>query len=170
MKTFILLSAVAGCGKSTWAKMYADRHQNAKIVASDELRKELAGSYQNFEHEDEVWETFFGRINEYAKEDVDELTVIGDATNLKNVYRLKALNLIKGYDRRVLIVIKKPLDVILKQNKMRPAEKIVPEPVVRSMFNSFEEPSEEVLDGFDEYCVYYKTFELEKFNAIENKK
>lgn len=170
MKSFLLLSAVAGCGKSTWSKMYAGRHRNVKIVSSDDLRKELTGSYQNFTMEEQVWDTFFNRINEYAKEDTEELTVIGDATNLKNIWRMKALKLVKGFDRYVLIVIKKPLDVILKQNKMRPKEKIVPEEIVKSMFNAFEEPSEEVLNGYDEYCVYYKTFDLKKFKStLKNK-
>ena len=170
MKSFLLLSAVAGCGKSTWSKMYAGRHRNVKIVSSDELRNEIAGGYQVFDHEEEVGKTFYERINEYAKEDCDELTVIADATNLRNFWRLKAANLVKGYDRKVLIVIKKPLDVILKQNKMRPKEKIVPEEVVKAMYDSFEEPSEEVIKAYDEYCVYYKTFDLKKFKATLKKK
>ena len=165
MKSFLLLSAVAGCGKSTWSTMYSGRHRNVFIVSSDELRKELLGNYQDFSNEDYVWDTFFKRINEYAKQDLDELTVIADATNLKNKYRLNALEKVEGFDRKVLIVLKKPLEIILKQNKMRPEEKIVPEEVVRSMYYSFEEPSEEVLAGFDEYCVYYKTFDYAKFKT-----
>lgn len=168
MKSFILLSAVAGCGKSTWSTMYAGRHRNVKIVSSDEIRKEVTGGYQIFTGEEEVWKRFFDYINKYAEEDTtNDLTVIADATNLKNAYRLRALEKVKGYDRKVLIVLKKPLDVILRQNKMREKDKIVPEEVVRNMYNSFEEPSEEVLNGFDEYCVYYKTFDYHKFKNIK---
>ena len=165
MKSFLLLSAVAGCGKSTWSTMYAMRHRNVFIVSSDEVRREVAGGYQVFDKEKEVWEEFFRRINEYAKLDYDELTVIADATNLKNAYRMRALESVHGFDRKVLVLLRKPLDVILKQNQMRPKEKIVPEQVVRNMFNSFEEPSEEVLKGFDEYCVYYQTFDYDKFKS-----
>ena len=68
MKTFILLAAVAGCGKSTWANNFKKDHPNTFIVSSDELRKELGGDYQNFDHEKEVWELFFSRIEGYAKE------------------------------------------------------------------------------------------------------
>ena len=39
MKTFILLAAVAGCGKSTWANNFKKDHPNTFIVSSDELRK-----------------------------------------------------------------------------------------------------------------------------------
>lgn len=167
MKSFILLSAVAGCGKSTWSKMYAGRHRNVKIVSSDEIRKEVTGGYQNFTGEEEVWRRFFDYINKYAEEDTtNDLTVIADATNLKNVYRLRALERVKGFDRKVLIILKKPLDVILRQNQLREPDKVVPEQVVRNMYNSMEEPSDEVLEGFDEYCVYYKTFDYHKFKNL----
>ena len=78
MKTFILLSAIPGSGKSTWAKRYVSEHPGTRIVSSDDLRIEFGGKPNNFDHEDEVWKAFMDRIHEYGKEDGS--TVIADAT------------------------------------------------------------------------------------------
>ena len=54
----ILLSAVPGAGKSTWAEAYKRENPNEKVfvVSSDEIRKELGGSYQYFKEEAKVEE------------------------------------------------------------------------------------------------------------------
>ena len=88
MKKMILLSAVPGAGKSTWAENYKrlNPEERVFIVASDEIRKELGGSYQYFKEEAKVWQLFLGRANDYAKE-YEDVTVILDSTNLTNKYR-----------------------------------------------------------------------------------
>ena len=40
MRTLILLSAIPGSGKSTWARKYQKEHQNTYIVASDGYESE----------------------------------------------------------------------------------------------------------------------------------
>ena len=55
MRTFILLSAIPGCGKSTWAKRYASEHPNTHIVSSDEIRRTHFGAVNNFDHDKETW-------------------------------------------------------------------------------------------------------------------
>ncbi|MDY4819091.1 MAG: AAA family ATPase [Bacilli bacterium] len=157
MKTFILLAAVAGCGKSTWANNFKKDHPNTFIVSSDELRKELGGDYQNFDHEKEVWELFFSRIEGYAKE-YDDVTVIADSTNVFNKYRLYYGKNIKGFDKKVLLILKKNIDELLKQNLSRDKEKIVPEEVIHNMYRDFEEPSQEVIDCYDEVVTLTKWF------------
>ena len=161
MKTFILLSAVPGAGKSTWAEQYRLSHKHVKVVSSDEVRKEITGEYQNFEHEDEVWNKYFSLINDYAKEN-EEITVIADSTNLRNKYRKIYLERVKGFDRKVLIVFKKDLETLLRQNKQRAAHQIVPENILKEMFNGWEEPSDEIIDFFDEYIVIHKWFDSSK--------
>ena len=161
MKTFILLSAVPGAGKSTWAEQYRLTHKNVKVVSSDAVRKEITGAFQNFEHEDEVWAKYFSLINEYA-EKYDDITVIADSTNLRNCYREKYVEQVKGFDFKMLVVFKKDLDVLLYQNKLRSEAQIVPDDVLISMYNSFEEPSQKVIDFFDEYTVIYKRFDSSK--------
>lgn len=161
MKTFILLSAVPGAGKSTWAEQYRLTHKHVLVVSSDEIRKEITGEYQNLEHEKEVWDLFFRRILEY-RDKYDDVTVIADSTNVQNKYRKIYAEKVTGFDRKILIALKKPLEVILKQNKERNESKIVPEHIVRSMYESYEEPTDEIIDSFDEYVVIYKWFDSSK--------
>ncbi len=164
MKTFILLSAVPGAGKSTWAEQYRLSHKNVKVVSSDEIRKEITGEFQNFEHEKEVWDRYFLLINKYAHEN-DDITVIADSTNLQNIYRKRYVEMAKGYDRKELIVFKKDLETLLRQNKERRHSQVVPEDVLISMYKAWEEPSEEIIDFFDEYVVIYKWFDSSKVKS-----
>ena len=152
MKKMIIMSAAPGCGKSTWAHKYQNSHPNTYIISSDEIRFELTGQYQDFSKQTLVWEIFEKRILEFSKRNED-LTIILDAVIDLNSLRVKYFNLGKNYDRRILVVLKKPLEDILKYNHQREKEKWVPEDIVKILYNKFEEPSKEVLDLFDEY--YY---------------
>ena len=60
------------------------------------------------------------------------------------------------------MVIIKDLPVILKQNLERSEGKQIPEDAIRWMYENFEEPSEEVLDVFDEYIQVQKWFDSSK--------
>ena len=88
------------------------------IVASDEIRKELGGRYQYFDEESKVWSLFLSRTNDYAKL-YNDVTVIMDATNLTNHYRWMNLNSTPSFDFNKLINLILPLELVLKQNKMR---------------------------------------------------
>ena len=149
MKTFILLSAIPGSGKSTWAEQYRLTHENVFVVSSDEIRKELSGKYQNFDHEKEVWDLYQQRIN-YYRDNFDNATIIADATNFQNKTRMIYAP-VEGFDKKILVVIHKPIKDVLDNNKKRNENKIVPEEVVLRMYRLWEEPSEEVLSFFDEY-------------------
>ena len=46
MKTLIILSAMPGSGKSTWAKKYQEEHSHTLIISSDQIRFELTGQTQ----------------------------------------------------------------------------------------------------------------------------
>jgi tRNA uridine 5-carbamoylmethylation protein Kti12 len=50
--------------------------------------------------------------------------------------------------RLICIWISCPLDVALVRNRARPNDQVVPDEVVRLVFNDFEPPTEE--EGFDE--------------------
>ena len=165
MKTFILLSAVPGAGKSTWAEQYRLSHKNVKVVSSDTIRKEVTGEYQNFEHEEEVWDKYYSLINKYAEEATDDITVIADSTNLRNYVRRFYVERIKGFDHKILIVLKKDLATLLKQNQERRFSQVVPEDALISMYNAWEDPSNDVVDFFDEYVVIYKWFDSSKVKS-----
>ncbi len=149
MRTFILLSAVPGAGKSTWASAYASTHDNVYIVSSDEVRKEVTGAYQIFSQEPLVWETFRRRIHEFASLG-DDVTVIADAVNDTNVLRRYYAQETAEFDRKLFVFIEKPVDVVLAQNHMRRTDKWVPEDVIHMFFRKMEQPTPDVLSLYHE--------------------
>jgi len=158
MKTFILLSAIAGSGKSTWAEQYRLTHDNVFIVSSDMLRKEIGGAYKNLDHEQEVWARFSEDIIKY-RDLQDDVTVIADSTNIYNKFRLFYGKNFPGFDKKILVVIKKEKDKTIENNRLRNEAKRIPEEVILQMFENWEEPSKEVLDCYDEYIVIDKWFD-----------
>lgn len=161
MKTFILLSAVAGSGKSTWAEQYRLTHKNVFIVSSDGLRKELGGAYQNFEHEAEVWKRFYSDIEKY-RDAHDDVTVIADSTNILNKFRILYGKNLTGFDKKILVVIKKTKEEILRTNRLRNENRIVPDYAIENMVNIWEEPDEECLSCYDEVIRIDGWFESPK--------
>ena len=149
MKRIICLSAIAGSGKSTYAKHYKMNHtdENVFIVSSDEIRLELTGKYDNLEHEEEVWDLYYKRINKYRDENQD-CTVIADCTNIYNKWRTQIAQ-VPGFDKRVLVILTKPLEMVLKNNRDRDPAKFVPEYAILSMYERWEMPDEETKKKYD---------------------
>lgn len=156
MKTFILLSAIPGSGKSTWAKNYQKQHPNTYIVASDDVRARVAGSMVNFEHEPEVWKTFLEDIHAYGE--IEDVTVIADSTNLKNEYRRYYLQQTPEFDVHKLVYFHIPFDICKIQNKMREKQRIVSDSGMESLISEFEEPTQDVIDLYDEFIVIEKSY------------
>lgn len=152
MKTLILMTAVPGAGKSTWARAFQANNPNTFIISSDEIRQELLGHVQNFSNEELVWSTFRDRIHSYAKA-YEDVNVILDAVNYSNRGRLYYYEESKEYDRHILVYVKKPLEVLLEQNKKRDSNRWVPDDVVVSFFKKFEEPDEAVREKFEVLVV-----------------
>ena len=150
MKHLIVLSAIAGAGKSTWAKHYKINHkdENVFIVSSDEIRKELTGVYSNLNYEKEVWEIYFKRIN-ILRDSNKDCTIIADSTNILNKFR-QIPGEIPGFDKKSLVIISKDLTVILERNRQRDHAKYVPESAIKDMWNSWEKVDEETAKLFDE--------------------
>lgn len=140
----IILSGVAGTGKSTYIKQYLP---NTTVVSSDAIKNELGleGPNSNL-----VFNELYKRINEYMSQNVE--TIIADATFLTRKSRLKLLNCTnphqKGYAVEI-IQLHKPFDTIKHQNAARPADQIVPEETLRQMYLSMQ-PARVGLDC-DEY-------------------
>ena len=150
MKKLIALSAIAGAGKSTFAKHYKMNHkdENVFIVSSDEIRKELTGVYSNLNYEKEVWEIYFRKIN-ILRDSNEEVTVIADSTNILNKFR-KMLGEIEGFDKKELVIITKELPLILKRNRERDRAKYVPESAIKRMWEMWEDVDKETTKLFDE--------------------
>ncbi len=165
MRTFILLSAIPGSGKSTWANRYKEEHKNVFIVASDEIRKELFGSETCFANEKLVWQTFEKRLNEHVF-DMDDLTVIADATHLSNYLRKVYFKLTPNFDKHILVVFDIPYEVSLYQNSLR--ERKVPLEIMEKLRKEYEVPSKEIEEMYDE-IQYIRDVSSEAKNHFENK-
>ena len=161
MRTLIVLSALPGSGKSTWSEQYRLTNKHVKIVSSDAIRKELTGQYQDLTREAEVWEIYFKRINEIFDK-YEDVTVIADSTNITDNFRLIPLEKCPNYDRCVLVVLKKKLEKILEQNHERSEAKFVPEEAIKSMWERWQDPSEETKSVFDEVIEINGWFESPK--------
>ena len=156
MRTLILLSAVPGSGKSTWAKKYQAAREHTFIVSSDDIREELFGKAQDFRDEGLVWKTFQDRLNQYGAM-YEDSTVIADATNLQNKYRKMYFDATPGFDKHILVIFDIPFDIAKKQNKMRSKERVVPEYAMDKLIAEWEDVSEEVKNLYDE-VVYIRNF------------
>lgn len=141
MKKFILMIGLPGSGKSSWAKDYQKSHPHTFIIASDEIRKELFGHVQDFRDEPRIWKTVEERIIEYGRRN-DDLTVIVDAGNRNNEIRRHFREVAKDYDVHYLVYLKRDLNTLLTQNKLRSPDRIVEESVIRRFYDEFEEPDE----------------------------
>ena len=148
MKTLIVLSAMPGSGKSTWAKKYRDEHPHTLIVSSDEIRFELTGQMQDFSKQKEVWELFSLRIHEYAKR-YDDVTVILDALTDLNCLREKYVKENPEYDEYVLVLFPRTVEQIRFYNKQRKESSIVPDEQLEMLINKWEEPTEEIKKLFN---------------------
>ena len=148
MKTLIILSAMPGSGKSTWANKYQQEHSHTLIVSSDQIRYEVTGQTQDFTRQKEVWELFSLRIHEYA-EKYNDVTVILDALTDLNCLREKYVKENPEFDRYELVLFPRTIEQIRFYNKQRNEKSIVPDDQLEMLINKWEEPSEEVLKLFD---------------------
>lgn len=148
MKTLIVLSAMPGSGKSTWAKKFQEEHPNTFIISSDEIRFELTGQTQDFSKQKEVWELFSLRIHECAQKHEDAIVIL-DALNDLNVLREKYVKDNPEFDRYELVLFPRTEEQIRFYNKQRNIESVVPDDQLEMLMNKWEEPSEEIIKLFD---------------------
>lgn len=155
MSTLILLSAIPGAGKSTWAKDYQRNHPNTYIVASDDVRCRVSGGIQCFQNEAKVWEVFLQELQDYSKQ---ECTVIADATNLQNRYRRYYYENTPGFDHHILVVFHVPFELCMEQNRMRSNDRVVSDEGMKSLYAEFEEPTQDIIDLYDEYIDIHEDY------------
>ena len=148
----MLLSAIPGSGKSTWARKYASKHPHTVIISSDEIRVELFGKVNDFRDEKLVWETYLNRLNE-SYDIADDVTVIADATNLQNRDRKYYHDMTPKFDRHVLVLFDVPYEICWIQNKMRTGDRVVPDAAMEKLRLEMEKPTPEILSLYDEVIV-----------------
>ena len=149
----ILLSGIAGAGKSTWANWYASNNVNTAVISTDAIRYELFKAYVlDKSQEKVVQKTIMERVRKYAEQGVD---VIIDIAVVKNKNRLKWYSKLRPYYKTVeLVYIDTALDICLENNLKR--DRNVPEHVIKFMDGIKEEPNEEVYTTFNKVSVIRK--------------
>ncbi len=151
MNTLVLLSGVAGSGKSSFAKEY---FKDAKVISSDEIRYSLTSSYHILLKDmNIVYDKMIEETNDLFKSNKD-ITIVLDSTFLDDSRREYFLSRIKGQDKTILIMLRVPLEEIIRRNKNRKEDKVVPEQVIREMYSRFNYPKQENISHYDEIKEY----------------
>ena len=143
-KMYILIGA-PGCGKSTFIKNH--KKDKELVISRDVIRfSMLKDGDDYFSKEDEVYDIFIKQIQMAINRNVDFYI---DQTSLNKKARTKLFSRLERLPAEVIaIYIKKPLNVILKQNAQRTGRALVPKDAVINMYNSIEKP--EKYEGFTE--------------------
>lgn len=138
MANLVLMAGIPGSGKTTLAKkLFGERDL---YISRDEIRFNIITNKDAyFSKEDVVFNEFVRQINEGLK-DENIRYVIADATHLNYGSRAKLLNRIenKNLYEIYLIFMNVPLDIALERNKQRTGRAVVPEQVVKNMYNSIQ--------------------------------
>lgn len=144
-KLYILIG-IPCSGKST----YANRKFNVPntiIVSTDEIRKELTGTYRfSQETNNKVFEIANEQIQAWL---VKGFNVVFDATNTNKKYRKKFINIgEKNHAKIIGVVFNTPIRICLMRNSMRDNERKVPDDVILKMSNFNSDI--DIYEGFDE--------------------
>ena len=149
-KRLYLMMGVPGSGKSTYVKSmlkYGDIY-----VSRDEIRYSLLTDEDDyFAKENEVIRTFIENIDKSLVMEEYCGDVYADATHLSPKSRAQVLNQLKNKDKVSMIYLDIPLNIVLERNAQREGRALVPENVVRRMYNSIILPTKE--EGIEELII-----------------
>ena len=149
-KRLYLMMGVPGSGKSTYVKSmlkYGDIY-----ISRDEIRYSLLTDEDDyFAKENEVIRTFIENIDKSLVMEEYCGDVYADATHLSPKSRAQVLNQLKNKDKVSVIYLDIPLNIILERNAQRKGRALVPENVVRRMYNSIILPTKE--EGIEELII-----------------
>lgn len=144
-KKIYILCGVPGSGKSTWARKQVEELDGKGIIISrDVIRFSMLGDDDAyFAHEDEVFNEFIKKIQE-AINDQEHTSIFIDATHLNEKNRNKVLSRVWHMKDDVVIGVyfDIPLEECLRRNALRTGRALVPETVIKNMYESLTKPLE----------------------------
>jgi predicted kinase len=144
-KKIYMLCGVPGSGKSTWAREQINKLDGKGIIISrDVIRFSMLGDDDAyFAHEDAVFDEFIKKIQE-AINDQEHTSIFIDATHLNEKNRNKVLSRIwrMGDDVIIGVYFDIPLEECLRRNAQRTGRALVPETVIKNMYESLTKPLE----------------------------
>jgi len=149
MNELIMMIGIPSSGKSTVANRIS-KDIGAIVHSSDNLRKELYGSYSIFDKNNELFEELHKRIINDLK---DGKSVVYDATNLSMKKRKHFLTLIPKNIHKKAVVVATTINDCLIRDGFR--NKKVGSKVIIDMWKRFQFPLEQ--EGFDEIIIEYNS-------------
>lgn len=160
MRKLILVCGPAGIGKSTFCQHYAQKHplERVVIIASDEIRKSMTGSYQKFLSNKNMTPIYHAMCVEATRlyQEGKDITVMLDTTMLYDERRLYFVDNIPHFEEEDLYLLKlHDYGVCYSRNKKRSKEKWVPEDVIKDMIKNYADPSIETMKRFDHVETFY---------------
>ena len=149
-KHLYLMMGVPGSGKSTYSKSVLK--DGDIYISRDEIRYSLLTEEDDyFAKENEVIKTFIDNIDKSLVNEEYCGDVYADATHLSPKSRAQVLNKLKNKDKVSVIYLDIPLNIILERNAQRKGRALVPENVVRRMYNSIILPTK--AEGIEELII-----------------
>lgn len=148
MTKLFLMIGLPASGKSTLAEQIA-KSEDAEIVSSDNIRKELYGDENIQGDNNKVFRILQERIINGLE---NNKNMIYDATNISYKTRmafLQRLNKLKV--EKIAIMVATPYEDCLIRNSQR--ERKVPEEVIKRMYNNFYVP--QYFEGFDDIQIIH---------------
>ena len=146
-----IMCGLPASGKSTFAQQFI-KNNDTRYVSRDEIRFSMIKEDEEyFSHEKEVFRKFAGTI---AQTLVDGFDVIADATHLNRISRDKLIRAIDQYTTEytiTYIVLETSLETCMKRNALREGRARVPDSVMKSMAENWEDItiSEKTYDRYD---------------------
>lgn len=142
-----------GAGKSNYCNR---ERQDLEVISCDQLREKYFGDARSYE----IREIIKNKIKEILNEKVDKSQDVVIDTTYFNEKEERRFLFSLGEDVKInAIYIKSSLDRCLKQNKMRPCNRVVPDEMVIYLYRKLCEPN------YDEGFASIITFTQHDFTA-----
>lgn len=151
MPRLFIMCGLPASGKSTFAQQFI-KNNDIRYVSRDEIRFSMIKKDEEyFSHEKEVFRKFAGTV---AQTLIDGFDVIADATHLNRISRDKLIRAIDQYTTEytiTYIVLETSLETCMKRNALREGRARVPDSVMKSMAENWEDItiSEKSYDRYD---------------------
>ncbi len=147
MKKLIMMSGIAGSGKSKWAQEIAKK-ERATIVSTDEIRKNLFGDEDKQKRTAQV---FFEVYSKIETEFANDKNVILDATNIDREKRMKVLSKFPDVHKECYY-LDVPYSICLERNRSR--KRKVDEYILNKMRKNFHFPI--LNEGWDQIHLLHE--------------
>ena len=151
MPRLFIMCGLPASGKSTFVQQFI-KNNDIRYVSRDEIRFSMIKKDEEyFSHEKEVFRKFAGTV---AQTLIDGFDVIADATHLNRISRDKLIRAIDQYTTEytiTYIVLETSLETCMKRNALREGRARVPDSVMKSMAENWEDItiSEKSYDRYD---------------------